>query len=233
MELMTDHADVQSKPNTNMAERISEQQDLAVENYGPKRQDEIANTRELLLSELLGGSFGKLDKNNDGVLTKQELAESVKNPSTRGKDLESVTLLYTFWDQFTAVAGKKDMVLSRDDINQAASKVEEPFKSLDYNAFAIAMAVPRAIERARNSENYDSNLLYANVDEPLKSITPEAIHQGYIGDCVFEAVLSSMAQSRPALIKEMIKDNDDGTYTVTFPGASDKPVTVSAPTVAE
>src|SRR4029453_6235089 len=34
-------------------------------------------------------------------------------------------------------------------------------------------------------------------------------------------------------IKDMIHVNDDGTYTVTFPGAPDQPVTVAAPTDAE
>ncbi|MCG3084569.1 hypothetical protein, partial [Anoxybacillus sp. LAT27] len=34
-------------------------------------------------------------------------------------------------------------------------------------------------------------------------------------------------------IANMIKDNADGSFTVTFPGAPDEPVTVTAPTEAE
>jgi hypothetical protein len=74
--------------------------------------------------------------------------------------------------------------------------------------------------------------LYATKD-PLESITPDAIKQGRIGDCYFEASLAAVAKSNPELIKNAIKDNHDGTYTVTFPGDPNSKITVSAPTEAE
>lgn len=42
------------------------------------------------------------------------------------------------------------------------------------------------------------------------------VQQGGLGDCYFLAVLASIARVRPQFIKDMIKDNGDGTYTVTF-----------------
>lgn len=42
-----------------------------------------------------------------------------------------------------------------------------------------------------------------------------------------------MALSDPSLIENSIKENRDGTFTVTFKGAPDEPITVTAPTDAE
>ena len=64
-------------------------------------------------------------------------------------------------------------------------------------------------------------------------ITPDAVHQGGLGDCYFLQAVSSVAAQDPEAIKKMIQDNHDGTYTVTFPGQPDKPITVNAPTQEE
>lgn len=50
------------------------------------------------------------------------------------------------------------------------------------------------------------------VDEP----SPTDVKQGAIGDCYFPAALAAIAHSKPDAIKDMIKDNGDGTYTVRF-----------------
>ncbi len=47
-------------------------------------------------------------------------------------------------------------------------------------------------------------------------ISPEDVQQGQIGDCYFPAAISALAKARPEVIQNMIKDNGDGTYTVTF-----------------
>jgi hypothetical protein len=40
--------------------------------------------------------------------------------------------------------------------------------------------------------------------------------QGQIGDCYFPAAISAIANHNPEVLKNMVKDNGDGTYTVTF-----------------
>ena len=42
------------------------------------------------------------------------------------------------------------------------------------------------------------------------------VNQGMIGDCYFLAVVGDIAKMKPAIIRNMIKDNGNGTYTVTF-----------------
>jgi Ca2+-binding EF-hand superfamily protein len=89
-----------------------------------------------------------------------------------------------------------------------------------------------AARRTRESQNGTSDELYGN-GSPRNSIDPDAIKQGTVGDCYFLAALASVAETNPAGIQRMIKDNKDGTYTVTFEGDREHPITVAAPTEAE
>jgi len=45
---------------------------------------------------------------------------------------------------------------------------------------------------------------------------PEDVRQGYLGDCYVATAAASIAQAQPGLLERLIKDNGDGTYTVTF-----------------
>ncbi len=44
----------------------------------------------------------------------------------------------------------------------------------------------------------------------------EDVQQGQIGDCYFPAAMAAIAKHNPDAIANLIKDNGDGTYTVTF-----------------
>lgn len=85
-----------------------------------------------------------------------------------------------------------------------------------------------AADMVRNT----SRQLFADKD-PLTSIKPEAVIQGpRMANCYFMSAVASLAATNPKSIRDMIKENKDGTYTVKFPGA-DKAVSVTAPTDAE
>jgi hypothetical protein len=60
---------------------------------------------------------------------------------------------------------------------------------------------------------------------------PGAVSQGQIGDCYYLSALSAKAYQDPQAVKNMIKDNGDGTFTVSHPGQ--KEVTIQAPTESE
>lgn len=49
-----------------------------------------------------------------------------------------------------------------------------------------------------------------------RDIHPSDISQGQIGDCYLMSSLAAVANGNPDIIKNNIKDNGDGTYTVTF-----------------
>lgn len=63
----------------------------------------------------------------------------------------------------------------------------------------------------------------------LDDITPSGVNQTTIGDCYFEASLASMAGTKDGKqqIHDMIKQNQDGSYTVTFPGDKEHPMQVT------
>lgn len=68
-----------------------------------------------------------------------------------------------------------------------------------------------------------------------EAINPQGVQQGAVGDCFFEASLSSLANTKDGqeTIKNMVKNNNDGSYTVTFPGDTKHPVTVSDQEITE
>ena len=47
-------------------------------------------------------------------------------------------------------------------------------------------------------------------------IAPNDVEQGSLGDCYFVAQLAAQAKTNPGRIKDLIKDNGDGTYTVSL-----------------
>lgn len=47
-------------------------------------------------------------------------------------------------------------------------------------------------------------------------VKPEDVEQGYLGDCYFPAAMAALAKVHPEVIENLIKRNEDGTYTVTF-----------------
>lgn len=47
-------------------------------------------------------------------------------------------------------------------------------------------------------------------------VSPEDVQQGQLGDCYFPAAMAALAKAHPEVIQNMIKDNGDGTYTVTW-----------------
>ncbi len=49
-----------------------------------------------------------------------------------------------------------------------------------------------------------------------QGIVPEAVRQGRLGSCYFHAVIAALAERREDMIRKMIQNNGDGSYTVTF-----------------
>jgi hypothetical protein len=49
-----------------------------------------------------------------------------------------------------------------------------------------------------------------------RDIDASDIQQGALGDCYFLASLSALAKANPELLRDMIRESGDGTYTVTF-----------------
>jgi hypothetical protein len=85
------------------------------------------------------------------------------------------------------------------------------------NGAAGGNAVPKkAPDTTGVSEETVSGTPFAKGGGDAHEVDINDVKQGGLGDCYFMAVLGAIARVRPEFIKNMIKDNKNGTYTVTF-----------------
>jgi len=154
---------------------------------------------------------------------KDALSDSKLSPENRA-------VLEKIKEHYREIVGwKNPFGLGKEDFRQyvANQKDQSPNSSLVMQVDADCGRVAKEAQSAGRS-----NDLFATKN-PLDSIKPDAIRQGNIGDCFFLAALAAVAKAQPQKIRDAIKDNHDGTYTVSFPGAKGEKITVPAPTQAE
>jgi len=150
--------------------------------------------------------------------------------------------------------------LGREDFNSVMNKVNEGVNSVtnlgaQYLPFLQVVGVDESGQiRVRDWADdeverlgIDSGVIgpRAPVDKNVSrqlyaadgSVLPTAVEQGRLADCYFLAALQTLAQHAPDRIRNMIKESFDENgrhlYTVTFPGESSNPITVSEPSVYE
>ncbi|MBC7999755.1 MAG: hypothetical protein IAF58_17510 [Leptolyngbya sp.] len=200
-----------------------------IEEYGKIRgaakfELEGANNAKAYLKK----NFASLDNDGNGAITFNEIAAATAK-TTDTRDQKGLAYLAYRYDSIrgedtyfgSSTISKKDFDLYYKNVSESSqSKAVQEVSNGIY--FTAQNQIP--------GKNYS---LFADADNPLKNITVDAVKQQSIGDCYFEAGLASLVLARPNDVLKMIKDNDDGTYTVTFPGAPNEPVTVKKPTEAE
>lgn len=178
------------------------------------------------LKTLFEKNLTRLDADSDGFVSESEIDSAVKDSSYKGSDAKLIAALKTHQGDLEE--------LSDDEIGDE----NDGITIADINTFdaspsgELSSRITNTMENStRKLDSYNQNLF--STQNPLDSIKPEAVKQGQIGNCYFMAAAASLASTNPQAIADMIKDNGDGTYTVTFPGAKDEPITVSKPTDAE
>lgn len=175
-------------------------------------------------------NFSKLDANGDGFLTRDELEKAAGDTSLKADEKQAVERMKERLSDIEEASNDE-----WGDENKGITKADLKEYWEDYRKKDDTKLVERVWGDLHNS---GKRLEAANTDcyataNPIDCIEPEAVKQGKIGDCYFMAGVASLAGSNPQAIKDMIKDNGNGTYTVTFPGAPDTPITVDKPTEAE
>lgn len=58
--------------------------------------------------------------------------------------------------------------------------------------------------------------LYVRKPNESNAVKPSDVHQGSMGDCYFLASVAALAKTNPEMIKQMIQQNKDGSFTVRF-----------------
>ncbi|HEY9677842.1 MAG TPA: C2 family cysteine protease [Drouetiella sp.] len=117
--------------------------------------------------------------------------------------------------------------------NKPTSQDNQTQLSFDHDIYASKDAGKNPKVIFTKDQKEKAFLWGPNGESPTNSINPDAVHQGELGDCYFMSSLASLAKSNPQSIQNMIKDNGNNTYTVTFPGDPDHPVNIDKPSQEE
>jgi hypothetical protein len=171
-------------------------------------------------------NLARFDKDGSGKLSRDEISAAINDPKTSDYDRKMLQLVEKHYSE---MGHFYERGVSVDAINNFADNVY--VGNSDAKTIAAVWGSCYMVNKGQSPDI--SRDLYSDANNPLASISPEAIRQGSIGDCYFVSSLAAVAQAHPDMIKNAIKDNGDGTYTVTFPGDKDHPITVKAPTEAE
>ncbi|HEY9842930.1 MAG: C2 family cysteine protease [Candidatus Sericytochromatia bacterium] len=203
-----------SAVNTAYQAHASEPNAVAFDRAGLQRQS---------ASQAMLSVFSRVDGDSDGYLSRTELNNALHSSSYTGQDAAALAAMNNYVGDIEEYSNDENGD-ENDGITQA-----------DLRAF-----INQSDETATNISNmvqYGNNTIAGTNRTPfpngVNSIRPDNIRQGMIGDCYFLAAVASEARTPEGRqrIHDMIHDNGNGTYDVTFPGRD--AVTVSAPTDAE
>lgn len=86
------------------------------------------------------------------------------------------------------------------------------------------VASPAANDPSNYTERRQEGEAFLWGEGDLHAANVTDVQQGYLGDCYFMALLAAIAQVRPDAIEQMVKPNDDGSFTVSFFGPDGKRV---------
>jgi hypothetical protein len=154
-----------------------------------------------------------------------DLATLMTDPKVKGDDAIALATLYE-------LSLPNDVGAIQDPNRTPLSSRSEVANIAPTSDMAGNVATLETTLRARLALPANS-ALYADSQNPLHSINARDIHQGVSGDCYIEASLASIAAQSPEVIRDSIRTNPDGTFTVTFKGDKDHPVKVARPTEVE
>ncbi len=205
-------------------------------------------TSKIGMPDLAGNEFKhmylsalpQIDSNKDGRLSKTELKNAILNPSVKGEAARFAAIAHRCFDDLSSLAWKRPGTMSaieKGDIDvyaaycgPTADSYSELLGHLNHTKDKFESIYQRFV--VTDERNRHRNL-YSHADSPNESIRPKFVKQGSLWDCYFHASLASVADARPDLIKKMIHDNRDGTYTVTFAGAANQPWRIQSLTESE
>ncbi len=209
--------------------------DKFAEQY-PKYAKEMIEA--LNLSSLGIAHFNEIDKDGDNFISKGELNNAI---DTRlFKDDSSEELLKAIKKKFDDLKnvsndewGHESSVTKLDFLNFGESIGAKYDYPAGFRPLGLSFGVDKHLLPA-------SNELFANRNDPVSSVRPEAIEQGNIGDCAYMSAVGAMAASNQGkqqilnMIREVgIDKNGSKIFEVKFPGLKGEKIEVVEPIDAE
>jgi len=189
------------------------------------------------LSRMLETLFFKIDKDRDGYITMAELNATMRDPSLSPEQASLVAMLKKYFEKITPLNDDglfTGSSISRQDLTQFISAWRDNLNSNGREGRNRELINGAMVNLVENQQllNRSGMSLYADANNPLASIVPAACSQPFgVSNDHFVGAMASLAASNPQAIRDMIHDNGNGSYNVTFPGR--EAITVQAPTAAE
>jgi hypothetical protein len=174
------------------------------------------------LAAVIRQYFASWDRNHNGFVSKEDIDLAMQDPSLHGDAAAALLALKVKLAQIEALHNDGLFANGKGVSLADLTAMQEKLEASDGGAkeleawFEYGQEHSRAITRT---------LFTHRLPDPL------AIQQGFIGDCYFLAAVADVAKGHPDVIKNMITDNHDGTFTVRFPDG--RSADVQAPTDAE
>lgn len=185
----------------------------------------------------LRGLFDELDFNHDGIVQKEELETVMKKQSVSQPEAQILAMLTHCFDDIRALHKeswfqKKNGITMGDMFILEELLLQDALEDVSADRMKLARAA-RAILK-RTGEVWKLNpKLYGSDQEALTSIRPIAVRRGEVGNCFFLTALAAVARTKPEHIAEILKSNEDQSYTVNFPGLDSAGVRVERPSIVE
>jgi hypothetical protein len=192
------------------------------ERINTRQVDPAAKPVETMFSRDARAVFSQVDADRDGTLSTKELTKAMGSPDFKRGEAAAVGSMHKYVDEIEDLSNDERSLetkgITRKDLdNFDRLKGDSDLGSKVRGNYYWGLSRITGVDRR----------LYADD----KAVRGTVVEQGSLGDCYFLAGLTGLAAAKPDAIKKMITENQDGTYTVRFPGR--KPVTVTAPTDAE
>jgi hypothetical protein len=196
--------------------------------------------------------FEELDHNGDGVVLESDVDQAVLEQSLDPALAELVAILKSQFEDVKALHEngpfeRKDGITRADvraleglllESSEDGSDSAQPRPAFEAHTdepktpAELAKVARKIIHRVRVT-TASTRSLYCCATDSSVSIKPEAIQQGFVGNCILLAALGAIVAFNPQMVSRMIEKNSDDSYTVSFPGNRDHPITIQCPTIVE
>lgn len=160
--------------------------------------------------------FDQWDVKHDGILTGDDIARALENPSNTPQAAVALAALKT-QERFDYRKSSRFAPFTLSELTSLQNSLAFGDKDAKDLVHFYRIGI--------NKVEHQCMRLFAH---RLPHIN--GIKQGHTSDCYFLAVVGALVTVHPEAVKRMISANPDGTYTVRLQGG---PVTVGAPTLGE
>jgi hypothetical protein len=170
----------------------------------------------------LKATWEKVSK--DGQITKQEFQQlkKVAEPTGKASDLSLEEALFLSAISIGIDKSPDKEGIAVKNINFLPEEDKPP-------KVTFSDELP-PLEGLPGDPEKDTSKDYELFPNGVQDINASNVIQGSSGLCYLLSAIASLAENRPKDIMNMIKDNGNNTYTVTFPGVRNGTVTVQRPT---